>query len=63
MELQITVFAEIQRDLRNLDEDGIKFESSHIEVVSDREAWEVYLDLESMAKADRDDTLEDYYNH
>lgn len=63
MELQITVFAEIQRDLRNLDEDGIKFESAHIEVLSDREAWEVYLEMEDAAKADMDDTLEDYYNH
>lgn len=54
---------QIQRDLRNLDEDGLSVEDFSYEVLSCRDAWEIMQEREQDARAEMNDTLEDYYRH
>lgn len=54
---------QIQRDLRNLDEDGLSIEDFSYDVLSCRDAWDVLNEREQNAKAEMDDTLEEYYRH
>ena len=63
VELDLKLSFQVQRDLRNLDEDGISFRGFSYDVISNRDAWEVYLERESEAKAEADDAIENYYNH
>ena len=63
VELDLKLSFQVQCDLRNLDEDGISFKAFSYDVISNRGAWEVYLERESEAKAEADDVIENYYNH
>lgn len=63
IELKIFLYIQIQRDLLNLEEDAIIFKDFNYEVISNRDAWEVYLEAEENGRAEANDTLEDYYNH
>ena len=54
---------QIQRDLRNLDEDGISIKDFSYDVILYRDAQEVLLEREQNVKAEIDDTLEEYYKH
>lgn len=63
VELELKLSFQVQRDLRNLDEDGISFRGFSYNVISNRGAWEVYLERESEARAEADDAIENYYNH
>ena len=63
VELDLKLSFQVQRDLRNLDEDGISFKVFSYDVISNRGAWEVYLERESEARAEADDVIENYYNH
>lgn len=63
VELQLKLTFQVQRDLFNLDEDGISFKEFSYEVISNRDAWDVYQELELDAKAETDDAIENYYNH
>lgn len=63
VELNLKLSFQIQRDLRNLEEDGISFKSFTYDVISNRDAWEVYQERELDARAEADDAIENYYNH
>ena len=63
VELKGTIFIQIQRDLRNLDESGISFKSFSYDVLSNRDSWEIPCEMEEDALSEAKDTLEDYYNH
>ena len=63
VELKLKLTFQVQRDLFNLDEKGISFKEFSYEVVSNRDAWEVYQELELDARAEADDAIENYYNH
>lgn len=63
VELKGIMLVQIQRDLRNLDESGISFKSFSYEVLSNKDSWEVLLEMEDDAISEANDTLEDYYNH
>lgn len=54
---------QIQRDLRNLDEDGLSIEDFSYDILSCRDAWDVLRERELDARAERDDALEEYYMH
>lgn len=63
VELKGTIFIQIQRDLRNLDESGISFKSFSYDVLSNRDSWEIPCEMEEDVLSEAKDTLEDYYNH
>lgn len=63
VELDLKLTFQVQRDLINLDEDGISFKDFSYDVLSNREAWEIYQELEWDARAEADDAIENYYNH
>lgn len=57
---------QIQRDLRNLDEDGLSVEDFSYDVFSCQDAWDILREreLDAMdAKAEMADALEEYYRH
>lgn len=57
---------QIQRDLRNLDEDGLSVEDFSYEVLSSRDAWDIMQEREQDARDARvemADALEEYYRH
>lgn len=54
---------QIQRDLRNLDEDGLSIEDFSYDILSCRDAWDVLREKELNARAEKDDALEEYYMH
>lgn len=63
VELNLKLSFQIQRDLRNLGEDGLSFQSFSYDVISNRDSWEVYQERELDARAEADDAIENYYNH
>lgn len=63
VELQLKLAFQVQRDLFNLDEDGISFKEFSYEVISNRDAWEVFQELVIDAKTEADDVRENYYDH
>ena len=57
---------QIQRDLRNLDEDGLSIEDFSYDILSCRDAWDVLREREQDerdARAEMADALEEYYMH
>lgn len=54
---------QIQRDLRNLDEDGLSIKDFSYDVLLQREAQEVLIEREQDAWAEMNDTLEEYCRH
>lgn len=54
---------QIQRDLRNLDENGLSIKDFSYDILSCRDAWDVLRERELDARAERDDALEEYYMH
>ena len=67
VEIRGNLAIQIQRDLRNLDEDGISIEDFSYDVLSCRDAWDVLQEREAEreqdAKAEMYDALEEYYRH
>ena len=56
VELKGTIFIQIQRDLRNLDESGISFKSFSYDVLSNRDSWEIPCEMEEDALSEAKDT-------
>lgn len=54
---------QIQRDLRNLDEDGLSVEDFSYDILSCRDAWDVLMEREQDARAEMNDAQEEYYSH
>lgn len=63
VELELILSFQIQRDLRNLDEDAISFRAFSYNELSYLDAWDLYLETEAEVKAQLDDAMEDYYYH
>ncbi|GFI32996.1 hypothetical protein IMSAGC013_04403 [Lachnospiraceae bacterium] len=63
VEIMGNLMIQIQRDLRNLDEDGLSIKDFSYDVLLIRDAQEVLLEREQDAKAEMDDALEEYYRH
>lgn len=63
VEVMGNLVIQIQRDLRNLDEDGLSIEDFSYDILSCRDAWDVLKERELDARAEKDDALEEYYMH
>lgn len=63
VEIMGNLMIQIQRDLRNLDEDGLSIKDFSYDILLIRDAQEVLLEREQDAKAEMDDALEEYYRH
>lgn len=63
VEVMGNLVIQIQRDLRNLDEDGLSIEDFSYDILSCRDAWDVLRERELDARAEKDDALEEYYMH
>ncbi len=57
------IMLQIQRDLRNLDEDGLSVEDFSYDVLSCRDERDTLREIERDAKAEMDDAQEEYYRH
>lgn len=63
VEVMGNLVIQIQRDLRNLDEDGLSIEDFSYDILSCRDAWDVLRERELDVRAEKDDALEEYYMH
>ena len=62
VELALKLTLQVQRDLRNLDEDSISYQSFTYEIITIRDAWEVVQERELDAWVEADAFGENYYN-
>lgn len=63
VEVRGNLVIHIQRDLRNLDEDGLSIEDFSYDILSCRDAWDVLREKELDARAEMNDVQEEYYMH
>lgn len=63
VEVRGNLVIHIQRDLRNLDEDGLSIEDFSYDILSCRDVWDVLREKELDARAEMNDAQEEYYMH
>lgn len=63
LELEITLLAQVQRDLNNLEDDGLVFSSFYVGILSEKDAWDIYMEAEGDLRMESNDAAENYYNH